>query len=213
MFATVAMSAPASKRADTNVLHNLVAPNIDVEFRYTDENGRKSLKNTNIYTIVLILFSFVLVSCEPTIEDIQTAVAQTQKAWTPVPSQTPYPTQTIFLTYTPHPTIVVTKLVTPTTQYIGSLCKPITNMDYSNNSKVAIKLQSYVSELPGVRSVSYVIPEKLYSNTLSQLYYVTYVDDEDGEVYSKRYIVYMNKFKWKRGTFSIDGQCWIDSPH
>jgi septal ring factor EnvC (AmiA/AmiB activator) len=86
------------------------------------------------------------------------------------------------------------------------------NMDYSNNSIVAIRLQNFVSTLPGVRSVSYVIPEKLYVNTISQLYYVSYVSSDDGKVYSKRYIVYMKEFGWSPSTFSIDGQCWIDSP-
>jgi septal ring factor EnvC (AmiA/AmiB activator) len=86
------------------------------------------------------------------------------------------------------------------------------NMDYSNNSIVAIRLQNFVSTLSRVRSVSYVIPEKLYNNTISQLYYVSYLDSNDGEVYSKRYIVYMREFGWSPSTFSIDGQCWVDSP-
>jgi septal ring factor EnvC (AmiA/AmiB activator) len=84
------------------------------------------------------------------------------------------------------------------------------NMDYSNNSIVAIRLQNFVSTLPGVRSVSYVIPEKLYVNSISQLYYVSYVSSDDGKVYSKRYMVYMKEFGWSPSTFSIDGQCWID---
>lgn len=75
-----------------------------------------------------------------------------------------------------------------------------------------IQLQAYVSTLPSVRSVSYVIPERLYSNTKSQLFHVTYVADNDGKVYSKRYIVYLAKFGWKNAVFSIDGQCWIDPP-
>jgi hypothetical protein len=87
------------------------------------------------------------------------------------------------------------------------------NMDYSDNSKIALRLQSFVSGLSFVKSVSYVIPERLYSNTLSQLYHVTYVDKSDGQVYSKRYIVYVTEFGWKQGVFSIDEQCWIDPPH
>jgi len=86
-------------------------------------------------------------------------------------------------------------------------------MNYSDNSKVAILLQAYVSQLPDVQSVSFVIPEKLYSNTLSQLYHVTYISRTDGKVYSKRFIVYMKEFGWKNAVFSIDGQCWIDPPH
>jgi hypothetical protein len=86
-------------------------------------------------------------------------------------------------------------------------------MNYSDNSKVAILLQAYVSTLPNVKSVSYIIPERLYINTLSQLFHVNYVDSTDGKVYSKRYIVYLTEFGWKNAVFSIDGQCWIDQPH
>jgi hypothetical protein len=158
--------------------------------------------------IILILGVCLLTACAPSQTDIQTAVAETQAAWTPIPTQTAYPT------LTPRPTIVVTKVVvwTPTPNNQSSACKPITNMDYSDNSKVAILLQAYVSTLPNVKSVSYVIPERLYSNTISQLFHVRYVDSTDGEIYSKRYIVYLTEFGWKNAVFSIDGQCWIDPP-
>lgn len=86
-------------------------------------------------------------------------------------------------------------------------------MDYSDNLKIAIQLQAYVLGLPSVKSVSYVILEKLYSNTLSELFYVRYVDSSDGKVYSRRYIGYIKEFGWKNAVFSIDGQCWIDPPH
>jgi hypothetical protein len=87
------------------------------------------------------------------------------------------------------------------------------NMDYLNNSVAALRLQNYVSTLHDVKSVSYVIPEKIYSNTRSQLYHITYVSSGDGKVYSKRYIVFVNELGWGPGTFSIDGQCWIDPPY
>ena len=86
-------------------------------------------------------------------------------------------------------------------------------MDYTDNMKASIKLQAYVSDLPDVKTVSYVIPERLYSNTLSQLYFVQYVAKSDNKVYSKRYIVYVKEFGWKKGVFSLDGQCWIDPMH
>jgi hypothetical protein len=85
-------------------------------------------------------------------------------------------------------------------------------MVYSDNSKVAVLLQAYVSQLPDVKTVSYTIPEKLYSNTLSEIFFVQYTST-DGKNYAKRYVVYMNEFGWKNGTFSLDGQCWIDPPH
>ena len=55
---------------------------------------------------ILILLAFLPAACAPAQPAIQTAIAQTQAAWTPVPSQTPYPT------YTLQPTIVVTQIVT-----------------------------------------------------------------------------------------------------
>ncbi len=56
----------------------------------------------------VILALLLLAACVPSSSAIQTAIAQTQAAWTPVPTQTPY------ATYTLQPTIVVTQIVTPT---------------------------------------------------------------------------------------------------
>jgi hypothetical protein len=164
--------------------------------------------------IVLILAVCLLAACAPSQQALQAAIEKTKAVWTPVPSQTAYSTQTAYPTLTPRPIIVVTQVVvwTPTPENQDSRCKPLTDMDYSDNSKAMIHLQAYVSDLPDVKSVSYVIPEKLYSNTKSQLMHVTYVDSNDGKVYSKRYIVYLAEFGLKNAVFSIDGQCWIDPP-
>lgn len=156
--------------------------------------------------LTLSLAICLLAACSPSQQTIQTAVAQTLTA---IPTLTPVPT------YTFRPTIVVTRIVIRTpepTRLIDERCTPLANMDYSDNSKVMIQLQGYVSKLPGVKSVSYVIPEKVYSNSISQLLYITYVASDDGKVYSKRYIVFLEEFGWKNAVFSIDGQCWIDPP-
>jgi hypothetical protein len=139
----------------------------------------------------------------------------TQDASIPIPTQTANPTYTFYPSSTPQPPTYVTRVVvqTPTNQRSSDDCKPITTMDYSDNSKVAILLQAYVAGLPGVKSVSLVIPERLYSNTMSELFHVSYTDASDGKQYSKRYIVYLTEFGWKNAVFSIDGQCWIDPPH
>jgi hypothetical protein len=154
----------------------------------------------------------LLAACAPSQQAIQTAVAQTQAAWTPIPTQTAYPTQT------PRPTqtrAIITQVFvwTPTYESYDNKCKSISGFDYSNNSKIAIQLQAYVAGLPGVESVSYVYPERLYNNTLSESFHVNYADSNDGKGYSKRYIVYVAEFGWKNAVFSIDGQCWIDPPH
>lgn len=60
---------------------------------------------------ILILCLLVCCACAPSQQAVQTAVIQTQAAWTAVPTQTAYPTYTIVPTYTPHVVIV---LVTPT---------------------------------------------------------------------------------------------------
>lgn len=78
-------------------------------------------------------------------------------------------------------------------------------------SKVIIQLQAYVSKMPDVESVSYAIPERLYTNTDSEIIFIRYTSN-DGNVYSMRYIVYVNEFGWTPSIFSIDGQCWIDPP-
>jgi hypothetical protein len=171
------------------------------------------MKKTIIFGLILV----IIASCAPFTPAIQLAITQTQAAWTPIPTETPYPTQTFYPTLTPYPTqtiAIVTRVMvwTPTVDPSKDSCKPISVMDYSDRSKIMVDLQFYVGGLPGVKSVSYLIPEKLYSNTESELFHVRYVNSDD-KVYSKRYIVYLNEFGWKKAVFSIDGQCWIDSPH
>lgn len=65
--------------------------------------------------LVVGLVLFVMASCgQPSQEDIQAAVQQTQAVWTPVPSQTLQPTYTPLPTLTAEPTIFVTKIVVVT---------------------------------------------------------------------------------------------------
>ena len=164
--------------------------------------------------LLIITTAFFLVACAPSPQAMRTAFAQTQEVWTKVPTQTKYPTQTRYPTQTTMPPVVETKIFvwTHVPQNLNGSCKPITNMDYEDNSKIMVDLQAYVGSLPDVKSVSYVIPEKLYINTISSLYHVQYISNSDGKVYAKRYIVYVTEFGWKDSVFSIDGQCWIDPP-
>jgi hypothetical protein len=170
--------------------------------------------------LVLLIFYF-LVACTPSPEKVGIAIEGTLEAYTPEPSSTPYPTLTPYSTYTPYPTatkqptIMVTRIVvqTPTPKDRTNSCKPMTNMDYSNNTNAILMLQAYVATLPDVQTVSYTVNEKVYSNTLSQLVFVRYVSETDGQVYSKRYIVYLDEFGWSEGVYSIEGQCFVDGPH
>lgn len=170
----------------------------------------------------LLVLPLIICSCAPSSIAIQNAIASTRAVWTTVPSQTPYPTLTPQYTQTPYSTLtplIVTQVYvqTPTPDVSAWGCEPLTDMNYADNSKAAVLLQAYVSKLSGVRSVSYTIPERLYSNVLSQIIFVSFVNEKDGKVYSKRFIVYMDEdpkldLGWKNGVFSIDGQCWIDGP-
>ena len=157
--------------------------------------------------VTVILF---VTACSLSSQAIQTAITVPQVTWTQFPTYTPQPT------YTFQPTIVVTRLVVQTPTSLNSSrtadCVPITNMDYSSNGKAETMLRAYVSQLPDVQSLHYTIPEKLYSNSLSELFFIQYTAS-DGKTYAKRYIVYMSEFGWLNGTFSIDGQCWIDPLH
>jgi hypothetical protein len=172
------------------------------------EGSMKQLK------VVLFIFAAcLLAACSPFKLVVEHAVAKTQTARTPIPpipSQTPYPTLTSYPTQTE---AIITQVFIWTPTYSNNNCKPISKMDYSDRSKMMVDLQAYVSELPDVRSVSYVIPERLYNNSTSESFHVTFVSSSDGKVYSKRYIVYVREFGWKNAVFSIDGQCWIDPPH
>jgi hypothetical protein len=63
--------------------------------------------------IFLILALTGLVACSPSQQVIQTAMAETQAAWTQVPTQTAFSTYTTYPTYTLQSTIFITKVVTP----------------------------------------------------------------------------------------------------
>jgi hypothetical protein len=161
--------------------------------------------------VPIIFAACLLAACAPFKIVVEHAVAKTQTAaWTPIPTQTPYPTLTPYPTQTE---AIITQVFVWTPTYANNNCKPISKIDYSDRSKMMADLQAYVGELSGVRSVSYVIPERLYSNSNSESFHVTFVSSSDGKVYSKRYIVYVKEFGWKNAVFSIDGQCWIDPPH
>jgi hypothetical protein len=58
--------------------------------------------------LLLLITIILLVACASSPQAIQTAIAKTQAAWTPVTTQTSYPT------YTPQPTMMITEVVTVT---------------------------------------------------------------------------------------------------
>ena len=63
--------------------------------------------------IILIASILTLIAaCGPSTNAIQTAISQTQTLWTPIHTQTKYPTLTFYPTYTLQPTIVITKIIT-----------------------------------------------------------------------------------------------------
>lgn len=68
--------------------------------------------------IIIIVIMLLLSACAASPEAIQQAIAETQAAWTPVPTQTAYPTYTPQSTYTAAPTayiiVIVTRTSTPT---------------------------------------------------------------------------------------------------
>ena len=73
----------------------------------------------------LILAGIFFVSCQPSQEDIISAIEQTQANWTAVPSQTPYPTFTPIPTHTPYPTYTPFPTPSPITQPASSEMIPI----------------------------------------------------------------------------------------
>lgn len=79
--------------------------------------------------IITLTIALLITACAPSQETIQTAIAQTQSAYTPIPTQTPYPTHTAYPTYTPIP---VTN--TPT---VPPIFETKTNGFYLVNSEIA----------------------------------------------------------------------------
>lgn len=163
--------------------------------------------------IIIVVMLFFLSSCTISDAIVQTAIAETQAIWTPISTQTSYPTSTPMPTYTPIPTIVKIVLQTPIPRYPDTLCKPIKDVNYSTIWKSISSLQAYLGQFDDVRSTSNALPEKMYSNSDSYIVHMRYVSDSDGEVYSRRFMIYVTEFSWQKGVFSIDGQCWIDPPH
>jgi hypothetical protein len=84
--------------------------------------------NKNSIGPIIFLTVISLTSCAPSVSKIQEAIAQTQAAWTPIPTQTPFPT------YTPQPTIaievtrivMVTATYTTTPLYTPTIAGPVT---------------------------------------------------------------------------------------
>jgi hypothetical protein len=107
-------------------------------------------------------------------------------------------------------TMVVVQTPTPENQ---SACIPLENMDYSDVSTMVAALEAYVSRFPDVESVKDTFTQNLYLNTTSQSIGIQYISRQSGNIYIKKFLVYTDEFGWKEGTFSIDGQCWIDPPH
>jgi LysM repeat protein len=81
----------------------------------------------------LLIFTGALLaaSCAPSPAAIARAVAQTQSAWTPVPTQTPYSTYTPASSQTPAPTVVVTVEVTRIVDQ-PVLASPTTHLEQSS---------------------------------------------------------------------------------
>jgi hypothetical protein len=155
--------------------------------------------------ITIIICLTLLAACAPSQQAIQTAIAQMQSLWTPVPTHTP-------IVVTRVVTQLATRVVVQTPTPSNSICVPIEDISYSDNNTVIVQLQAYVSRMSGVKSVSYAIPERLFSNTSSELVHITYTNTE-GKQFSMRFIIYNDEFGWKPAIFFIDGQCWIDPPH
>ena len=59
--------------------------------------------NKMLNTIIVCLATILMAACAPSPPAIQTAMAKTQAAWTPIPSQTAYPTYTPVQSPTPIP--------------------------------------------------------------------------------------------------------------
>jgi hypothetical protein len=75
-----------------------------------------------------LLIFLIISACAPSQQAIQTAIIQTQSAWTAVPSQTPYPTQTAYPTYTsiPSPTRTLLPTFTPLPTSTPTSISPVT---------------------------------------------------------------------------------------
>jgi hypothetical protein len=155
--------------------------------------------NKKLIIIVGCLATTLLTSCSQFNSIIQSAISETQAVWTIVPTQTPkietrVETQVV--------TQIATRVVIQTPVPSGPSCEPISGVTYSDISKVIVQLQAYVSKMADVQSVSYAIPERLYSNTSSELVHITYVST-DGKVYSRRYIIYIKEFSWDSARFFL----------
>jgi flagellar biosynthesis chaperone FliJ len=90
-------------------------------------------------------------------------------------------------------------------------CDDSINMDYSGVMAASSRLMAYVDGLPGVNHTSTTYRDTIWSNADTKIYGVRYVDD-DGETYSTLFLVYFTEFGMEKGVFSVDRQCWLDSP-
>jgi uncharacterized protein (DUF3084 family) len=100
-------------------------------------------------------------------------------------------------------------------KYNQLICDPYSmdqlKMDYSSLQSSSSRLQGFVANLDDTDHVSNSVRNTLWNNADSKIHGITYVSDE-GNTYSRQFLVYVNELGWDEGTFYIDGQCWLDPP-
>lgn len=93
------------------------------------------------------------------------------------------------------------------------LCEEqLTNMNYHDILTSSDRLAAFMSGLPSVDRTSYTFRNTVWNNAMSKIHGVVFYSKTDGNTYSMQFLVYYDELGWKKGTFWIDEQCWIDSP-
>jgi hypothetical protein len=88
----------------------------------------------------------------------------------------------------------------------------LTNMNYEDILTSSDRLAAFMSSLPDVERTSYTFRNTVWNNAMSKIHGINFISKTDGKVYAMQFLVYYDEFDFKIGTFSIGGQCWVDSP-
>lgn len=86
----------------------------------------------------------------------------------------------------------------------------VSSMSYSNILDSSSKLQAWVTNQPWASRSTSTIRDSIWNNTDTKLHGIYYVASKDNERYLTWFLVYYDEFGWDKGTFWLDGQCWLE---
>lgn len=91
------------------------------------------------------------------------------------------------------------------------ICDESLNMDYSGIAASSERLMDFYARQSHVEHVRYAYRDHIWTNTDTKIHSIRYIEN-DGEEHVDHFLVFVNEFGMKEGTFWLSKQCWLDPP-